>query len=181
MKAKLIVLFCFIALGVQAQKVHWYSMSEALALQASSEQPKKLFIDVYTDWCGPCKMLEKNTFQNPDVAEYLNTHFYPVKFNAEGNDEFVYKGKSFANPNYRPSSRGRNSRHQFCRKFNISGYPTMLFLDEGANKILPLSGYYSPRELEIYLKYVATDDYIKINTQESFKQYKQNFKSTFKD
>ena len=41
-------------------------------------------MDIYTDWCGPCKLMDKNTFQNPDVAQYLNNNFYAVKFNAEG-------------------------------------------------------------------------------------------------
>ena len=41
-------------------------------------------MDMYTVWCGPCKMLDKNTFHNKDVADYINKYYYAVKFNAEG-------------------------------------------------------------------------------------------------
>ena len=182
MKNQILVLFLsLITFGATAQKVQWLSMEEALEKQATSQNPKKIFVDVYTKWCGPCKMLERNTFGNLQVAKYINTHFYPVKFNAEGNEEFTYKGTRFTNPNYRTDAKGRNSTHQFTRALKVRGYPTMLFMDEGANMILPISGYYKPSQLEIFLKLIASDDYIKINTQELFEEYEQNFQGTFRD
>ncbi|GAL73053.1 thioredoxin family protein [Jejuia pallidilutea] len=57
-------------------------------------------MDVYTVWCGPCKMLDKNTFRNPDVIDYVNKNYYAVKFNGEGNDVVSYKDNSYANPGY---------------------------------------------------------------------------------
>ncbi len=65
-----------------AQEINWVTFEEALKLQ--KEKPKKIMMDVYTNWCGPCKMLDRNTFQNKDVANYVNEHYYAVKFNAEG-------------------------------------------------------------------------------------------------
>ena len=47
-------------------------------------------MDVYTNWCGPSKLLDKNTFQNPDVSRYISEHFYAVKFNAEGTEEITF-------------------------------------------------------------------------------------------
>ena len=66
-----------------AQQINWVTLEEAVALQ--KKEPKKIMMDVYTNWCGPCKMFDKNTFQNKDVADYVNEHYYAVKFNAEGN------------------------------------------------------------------------------------------------
>ncbi len=80
---KLFLLVLFLGLGtyVQAQEtVKWVTFEEALKLQ--KKKPKKIFMDVYTDWCGPCKMLDKQTFQNADVVKYLNENYYAVKFNA---------------------------------------------------------------------------------------------------
>ena len=72
---KTIILILFITLGLQsnAQEIKWMSLNEALELQKVN--PKKIMMDVYTNWCGPCKMLDKETFQNIDVAAYVNKHY----------------------------------------------------------------------------------------------------------
>ncbi|HCY80556.1 MAG TPA: thioredoxin family protein, partial [Xanthomarina gelatinilytica] len=75
---------------------NWVTLEEAVALQ--KKNPKKIMIDAYTNWCGPCKMLDKNTFKNKDVADYVNKHYYAVKFNAEGNETINFKGNTFTNP-----------------------------------------------------------------------------------
>ena len=65
-----------------AQEINWVTLEKAIELQKKT--PKKIMMDVYTSWCGPCKMLDKNTFQNADVVKYVNANYYAVKFNAEG-------------------------------------------------------------------------------------------------
>ena len=65
---------------IKAQKIEWMTLAQAM--EAQKAEPKKIFMDVYTDWCGPCKLLDKNTFQNPDVSSYISEHYYAVKFNA---------------------------------------------------------------------------------------------------
>ena len=62
---------------------------------------------------GPCKLLDKKTFSNPDVINYINAHFYAVKFNAEGTEEIQYYDRVFTNPNHNPQRKGRNATHQF--------------------------------------------------------------------
>ena len=54
---------------ISAQDINWVSLEEALELQKKA--PKKIMIDVYTVWCGPCKMLDKNTFQNHFAQHFL--------------------------------------------------------------------------------------------------------------
>ena len=61
--------------------VKWLTFEEAV--EKSKTEKRKIFIDVYTDWCGWCKVMDKNTFNDPEVAKLLNEKFYPVKFNAE--------------------------------------------------------------------------------------------------
>ena len=65
-------------------KIHWMDFESAVA--ASQKQPKKMFIDVYTDWCGWCKKMDASTFMDDSVAAYINANYYPVKFNAESKD-----------------------------------------------------------------------------------------------
>ena len=96
-----LVIVAFITVNVTAQEINWVSLEEALELQ--KKNPKKIMMDVYTNWCGPCKKLDKYTFGNKDVAEYINKHYYAVKFNGEGNEKIRYNDKDFENPNYKPS------------------------------------------------------------------------------
>ena len=171
----LIVVFSF---GLNAQ-VKWYSLDEALAAQ--KQNPKPIMLDAYTVWCGPCKMLDKNTFGNADVSAYLNANFYPVKFNAEGNEEVTYNEQSFSNSNYDPKrANTRNGTHDFTRYLGVSGYPTLVFFDENGNYLTPVVGYLTPSQIEIYLKLVHKQDYKNITSQEDFNVYIKNFEHQFK-
>ena len=91
MKQIFSILLLLIAKITSAQEINWMSMNEALNTQ--KKNPKKIFIDVYTVWCGPCRMLSEKTFKNKDVVKYINDTFYAVKFNAEGNEDVTYKEK----------------------------------------------------------------------------------------
>ena len=62
------------SISVVAQSINWVTMNEALELQKNA--PKKIMIDMYTSWCGPCKMLDKNTFTNKDLISFVNSHYY---------------------------------------------------------------------------------------------------------
>ena len=72
-----LILF-FIGSTISSAQVNWMTMDEALAAQKLN--PKKIIVDVYTSWCGPCKLLDKNTFGNAEVSAFINQNFYPVKF-----------------------------------------------------------------------------------------------------
>ncbi len=178
MKKYITLIMLFLATLLTAQEINWMSMQEAL--DAQKNNPKKIFMDVYTNWCGPCKLLDKNTFHNADVVKYVNENFYAVKFNAEGNDVFEYQGNTFSNPGYKEGARGRNSQHVFANSLKVRAYPTMVFFDEEGNVIFPIPGYYKPKELEVFLKVIGTDDYKKITNQEQFTKYQNNFKGDFK-
>ena len=164
----------------QETKINWMSFEEAIAAQ--SKEPRKIMIDMFTTWCGPCRMLDKNTFQNKDVAAYVNQNYYAVKFNAEGDGDITFKDQTFSNPNYDPlKKRGRNSQHQLAASFGVNAYPTVLFLDEKADLLLPVKGYHAPKQLEIYLKVFGTNAYKKITSKEDFTTYQKEFISDFKD
>src|SRR6056297_2237383 len=77
----------------QKDKVQWYSFEKAVEL--NKKEPKKILVDVYTDWCGWCKKMKKNTFNHPEIAKYINENFYPVRFNAETDKTVRFMGKTF--------------------------------------------------------------------------------------
>ena len=95
------VLILFSSLNLVSQSINWVTMDKALELQKNT--PKNIMIDIYTTWCGPCKMLDKNTFTNKDLITFVNANYYAVKFNAEGNESVNYKNRLFENPNYDPA------------------------------------------------------------------------------
>ncbi|MFZ2284477.1 MAG: thioredoxin fold domain-containing protein [Lutibacter sp.] len=179
MKNILILTIALFSMSISAQGINWMSFEEAV--KAQKVTPKKIFVDAYTIWCGPCKLLDKNTFSNPDLVAYMNENYYSVKFNAEGNETVNFKDKTYTNPGFNPNSNGRNSAHELSGFFGIRAYPTLLFLDEEANFITPLTGYRTPTQLELYLKMFRNDDYKNLKTQEEFNAYSSNFKYEFKE
>lgn len=177
MRNLFIAAFTLLSITINAQEIKWMTLEKAVEAQKTT--PKKIFIDAYTVWCGPCKMLDKNTFSNKDVANYVNENYYAVKFNAEGNEVINFNDKTYKNPGFNPNTSGRNSAHELSGYFGVRAYPTMLFLDENANLLSPITGYQTPRQLEIFLKIFAKDHYKTIQSQEAFTEYATNFKHEF--
>jgi len=179
---KKILLFIFLIIGltqINAQdKINWMSMTDALAAQ--KENPKKIFMDVYTKWCGPCKLLDKNTFGDKDVIKFVNENYYAVKFDAEGTEEIYYQDFNYTNPNYQEGRKGRNSQHLLANALKVNAYPSLVFFNDNGKLIQTVVGYKTPEQLEIYLKMMANDDYLKLTTGEAWQEYQDNFKGTFK-
>lgn len=75
--------------------INWLSLQEADSLYKIN--PRPMFIDVYTDWCGWCKRMDATTFQDQNIANYLNANFYPVKLDAETKDSINFKGRQYTN------------------------------------------------------------------------------------
>ena len=174
----ILLLVLLVAFGsTQAQQINWMTMEEALAAQ--KKEPKKIFMDVYTTWCGPCKLLDKNTFGDEDVIEYVNKHYYAVKFNAEGNDPVTYQDFTYTNPNYKPERKGRNAQHLFAHALKVTAYPTVVFFKENGDLIQAVPGYRTPQQLEIFLKMIHNNDYLKLTTAAAWEQYQKDFKPTF--
>jgi thioredoxin-related protein len=146
----------FFSLTSQAQDVEWLSWSEAVELAQTDENPKKIFIDVYTDWCGWCKKMDKDTFQNPEVATYMAANFYMVKMDGEGKEPIEFKGKTY---NFVPS--GRKGYHEFAAALmqGRMSYPTTIFLDEQMNMLSPLPGYQKPKPFLNIAKYFGDNIY----------------------
>jgi len=159
-------------------EINWMSLEEAMALQETA--PKKIFMDVYTKWCGPCKMLDKNTFHNADVVKYVNEHYYAVKFDAESPTTINFIGKEFKNPTYDPNKRGRNGVHELSRYFQVSAYPSMMFLSSEGAVITKAEGYLQPAQLEYYLKTIVDEVYLRLKTEDEWKKYQEEFPYTFK-
>ena len=134
--------------------VNWYSFEEAIKL--NEDNPKKIFIDIYTDWCSWCKVMDNNTFSHPEIAAYLNENFYPVKFNAETTEEIEFQGMTFKN-----QQKGRRSPHDLAAAL-LQGkvsYPSVAYLDENNQLLTTVPGYMSPSQIEPILVYFGENHY----------------------
>ena len=144
--------------GLFSQQVEWMSWEEAV--EKSRVEARKIFVDVYTDWCTYCKKMDRETFSNPYVARYLNENYYPVKLNAQQPNDIVFKNKI-----YRFVNRGgRNSYHELAAMI-MNGrlsYPTIVFIDESLELIQSIPGYRSAFEFELFITYFGEDHHKRI-------------------
>ena len=149
------------------EAIKWLSWEEAVAL--SQKEKKKILLNVYTDWCGWCKRMDKATFEEPNISRYINEHFYPVKFNAEQRTDLEYKGRTF-----RYVKNGQRGYHELAAEL-IKGrlsFPTVVFLDEDMNVIQSIVGFKTPQQFERIATYFAGEHYKKIpwsSYQESYR------------
>ena len=173
-----ILIFFFVLKISYSQQINWMSLDEAL--KAQKIEPKKIIMDVYTNWCGPCRLLDKKTFGNLDVSRYISQNFYAVKFNAEGDEEIFFYDKKFYNSNYNPNRKGRNSTHDFTKFLGIKGYPTIVFFSEEGDPIIPLTGYFNVRQIEPYLKMIKRGDYAVFKNSDDIEKYIENFSYRFR-
>jgi thioredoxin-related protein len=163
----LLLILALVPLSLLAQTtaskpIQWMSVEEAQA--QAKKVPKPLFVDVYTNWCGPCKLLDRNTFSNPKLADYVNRNFYPVKFNAEGGEPVMWKGTKLENPDFNAANTsGRNGTHHLTYQIaNVNGriaYPTIVYLDSELNVLAPVQGYMTPEQMEPILTYFGDGHY----------------------
>ncbi|MBB4807883.1 thioredoxin-related protein [Chryseobacterium defluvii] len=175
---KFLSIIGLLLISLSFAQVQWMTIEEAL--KAQKNNPKKILIDFYADWCGPCKTMDKNTYGHPIIAEILNGNYYPVKFNAEEKSSIEIFGRTFSNTNTE-QKRGRNSLHEFTQYMNVGAVPSTVFLDENGGPITILQGELSAKELEPYLELISKDLYKKIKTREEWEVYQKKFKSKIKE
>lgn len=151
-------------------KIQWVSFEEALDINARLPNPKKVFIDIYTDWCGWCKRLDLTTFAHPEIVKYMQKTFIPVKFDAERTDTVYINDRIFVNSN--PGAvGGRKGTHEIAAILlqGKMSYPSCTFLDETGKQLEVIPGYLDAKKFEKLLHYFGDDAY-KTVTWEDFEK-----------
>jgi len=142
----------------------WYSWEEAVA--ACEKEPRKIFVDVYTDWCGWCKVMDKKTFPIPEVKSYIEANFYPVKLDAEQKEDIVWNGTTFS---WRPAGRNGINMLAYSLLEGKTSYPTIVYLNEKFERIMISPGYKTPEQFLPELKFAAEEHY----TTKTWEEYKK--------
>ena len=166
------LLLCFLVFNTSLAQVKWLSIDEAFELQ--QKQPKKIFINFFSQHLGVCKEMDKKVLEHPIISEYINKYFYPVKFDVEEKKSIKYMGKTF-------SSAEKGKPHSFTKFMNVSSIPSIIFIDEKNTPITILNGVLKAKELEPYLSLISTDKYLKINSPSEWSEYQRKFKSKIKE
>lgn len=149
-KALFFLLLVGIVVDLNAQEVRWYTIEEAFEMNKT--QPKKIMVDVYTDWCGWCKVMDKKTFSNPIIADYLNENYYPVKFNAEQKQDVILGPDTL-----RYVAQGARGYHELAAALlnNKLSYPSVVFLDEQSRILHLQQGFTKAQPFDVMIKYLG--------------------------
>jgi thioredoxin-related protein len=170
---KLVTILAFILLTISIlpaqDQIKWYTIEEADALLKTD--PKPLFVDAYTDWCGWCKKLDQDTFSDPIIAAYMNKHFIPVKFNAESKEPVTFLGKEFIND----GKLGKAHQLAAALMQGRMSYPTVIFLTEKGELLSPVPGYKTPEQIEPILVFFGEKKYL----NEKWEDFSKNFEGSF--
>lgn len=141
--------------------IKWMSWDEAVAL--NKLKPKKIIVDVYTNWCGWCKVMDRETFTKPDIIQYVNDNYYAVKLNAEQKEDIIFDGKTFSFV-----ASGNGGYHSFAATLldNNMGYPTLVYLTERFERVVISPGFKKPDQLMKELKFTGENAYAKMTWDE---------------
>ncbi len=150
-------------------KINWLTVEQAE--EKMKTEPKKVYVDVYTDWCYWCKVMEKNTFSNQELVKYMNENYYCIHLDAESKKPYTFKGKQYG---LASNSRTNELAVEWLR--GQLSYPTSIFFDEGFANPQPVPGYLEVPTFEMIAKYIFENKHKSM----PFEKYKASFKSTWK-
>ena len=132
-------------------KLSWLTFDAATELAA--KQKKHMIVDIYTTWCGWCKVMDRNTYGDPQVSTYLNENFVLAKVNGESMATMHWKGKEL-------------TERQFAKEVGVTGYPATYFMKPDAELLGGVAGYIKTPDFMMYARYVNTRWYEKGKVQD---------------
>lgn len=151
MRRFIILCIFFLLVGPTAiGQMNFFEGSFDQAVQKAQQEKKLLFVDFYTEWCGPCKMMEKQVFVLPEVGDYMNRHFICLRLDAEAKDN-----------------------EQWVHKYVIDAYPNMLFLCVDGKELRHIRGTVPP---EVFLKEARIATGEELSFEQLYEKYKKNKK-----
>lgn len=164
------ILFLITVSFIPAKKGKVLWLTVAALQEAYSKNPKPILVDVYTSWCGWCKVMDKETYTNEKVAAYINEHYYAVKLDAEEKTALEWNGKTYS---YDEANKVNELAVYLC--YGQLSFPTTVFITALNAQPAPLSGYLKAKEIESPLKFFGEGAY---KTQ-SFPDYNKAFNTSW--
>ena len=159
----------FIGAANAQTKINWLKITDVeKSIEKDGKNAKRVFIDCYTGWCGWCKKMDRDTFEDPTIAKIMSHYFYCVKFDAESKEEITFGGKTYKNLN--PNA-GRGSVNGLANVLlnNRLSYPSFSILNSDLTIATVIPGYYSPKDFEPMAVFLG-GNYDKIYSWEEFQK-----------
>ena len=157
MRILTIMLAIFIIFACEADAIYKWENNNSLKDLMHKSNAEKIIIDFETEWCGWCKKLDQITFKDRSVINYANDHFISIKIDAE-------KGEG----------------KDLTKKYNVTGYPTILFVDDKGNEIDRILGYISPKPYLNELKRIQSGRNTLPALLTSFQNNPESFSTLYK-
>ena len=153
----LALVMLMVSASISYSEVHFKDLAFKDALKEASKDHKVIMVDLYTDWCGWCKVMDRETFTDEKVAEYLTKNFYCVKLDAEMKEAIDFNGHKFEYV----ANQGRNGVHTLAYSLldGNMGYPSIVYLTTTYERIVISPGYKKPDQLMAELKYASDEVY----------------------
>src|SRR5262249_52298361 len=123
-------------------ELRWFNWNQGVAEAAATKRP--ILVDVYTDWCGWCKRMDRDVYAREDVRGYLKRYFVVVKLDAESTDEANYGGRTLTS-------------RALAQQLRVSGYPITIFLRASTEHIASVPGYIPADRFKLMLQYIGED------------------------
>lgn len=155
----------------KSPEVNWVTFEEAVEL--NKKDPKPVLIDVYTDWCGWCKKMDKTTYQNDLLVKYINENFHAVKLDGEEKKDIVFKDHTF-----KFKKQGKRGYNEFVAAL-LDGklsYPTTVFMNKEMKLLDRVPGYLNEKIMEQITAYFANEKYKSVKWEDFVKTFKSNIK-----
>jgi uncharacterized protein YyaL (SSP411 family) len=138
--------------------------------RSMKERPLPILVDVYTSWCGWCKVMDKKTYANDSVAGYINRNYYAIKFDAESKTPVQWKGKTYT---YEPQYKMHGLAIELLK--GEASFPTTVFIPVQPSDPQPVPGYLPPKDIHTLLTYFSGGHYNRVR----FDKYAEKFKSNW--
>jgi thioredoxin-related protein len=128
-------------------ELQWTKLEPAVAKAA--DEKKAVMVDVYTDWCGWCKKMDKEVFTDPAVAEVLASRFALAKVNGESKESITFKGHT-------------TNGIGIAQSFGVRGYPSIIFLDSNGDMLTMIPGFLDAEKFLPVVTFIGNREYEKM-------------------
>lgn len=164
-RSSLLLFFLLIFSPLSNAQIEWLTWEEAIV--RNERQPKKIMVDIYTEWCGWCKKMDQTVFTDPVVSKFISDNFYAVKFDAEQRESLVYSGHTFRFD----AEAGRRGSHELAITLleGRMSYPSIVYLDEQENRITISPGFKPADKFINELSFISGTHYQTLTYQEYLK------------
>lgn len=154
-----IILFVVALSFSSGSELTWHGFDQGM--QKAKNENKQVLVDVYTDWCSWCKVMDEKTYTDPRIINILNQKYILIKLNPEKDGPVMFGGKSY------------NADH-FAQGIGVNGYPATAFFESNEKIITLVPGYLKPDEFLPILEYIGDKKYNEISYDDFIKQRPKN-------